>query len=396
MQPVTLTPAQARKLALVSQGFAQPAASRGRRGALAAVERLGYVQIDTISVVARAHHHTLWNRAPGYRPEHLDALVAERAVLEYWAHAAAYLPMEDYRFCLPRMRAIASGQRHWYERDSKLMREILARFRDEGELRAADFDAHTASTGMWNWGPVKRALEQLFMEGEILVTRRDNFQKVFDLPERVLPEGIDTSQPAMDEYAGHLVDRYFDAHGIARAGDVGHLRKGMGPAIREAVTARIEAGALLPARVSGQDDLLVTTDFEMRLARRLPRSQVRLLSPFDNLVIQRDRLARLFGFDYQLECYVPAPKRRHGYFSLPVLWGDRLVARADCKADRATGVFHVHRLTAEPRLRDLDAFAHAAANALEEFAFFNGCRRVLVKRTEPPTLATMLLNALAA
>ncbi len=395
MEPVTLTPAQARKLALVSQGFAAPAGPRGRRGALAAVERLGYVQIDTISVVARAHQHTLWNRVPGYRPEHLDALVADRAVLEYWAHAAAYLPMDDYRFCLPRMRAIASGQRHWYERDSKMMREILARFRDEGELRAADFEEHTASTGMWNWGPVKRALEQLFMEGEILVTRRDSFQKVFDLPERVLPEGIDTSEPTVEEYAGHLVDRYFEAHGIGRAGDVGHLRKGMGPAIREVVTARVEAGALRPARVAGNEGLLVTSDFERRLARRLPRSRARLLSPFDNLVIQRDRLARLFGFDYQLECYVPAPKRRHGYFSLPVLWGDRLVARADCKADRATGVFHVHRLTAEPRLRDLDGFAHAAADALKDFASFNGCGRVVVRRTEPSALGTLLRKAIA-
>ncbi len=384
----------ARRLALSSQGLGDRAFGRSLAGTRAAIRHLSYVQIDTISVVERAHHHTLFNRVPGYRREHLDRLLARREVLEYWAHAAAVLPLEHYRFCLPRMHEVASRKQHWFSHDDAVVREVIARIRAEGAMRAGDFEAHTGTRGMWQWGPVKRALEYLFMDGTLMVTRRESFQKVYDLAERVLPAETDRRMPNDDEYAGHLVDCYLHAHGIARPVEIGYLRRNMREPIRRALAARIESGTLFEAAVRGVDDpFVITADYERRLSRRVSR-RARLLSPFDNLVIQRDRIARLFGFDYQIECYVPEKKRRFGYFCLPVLWRGRLAARVDAKAERAAGVFRIHRVFTEPGLRALDAFADDLAPALRELAAFNGCETLSVDRTRRGA-ETMLARALA-
>lgn len=395
MTAVELSKREARRLALSGQGLGTAIAGRGLAGALAAVERLGYVQIDTISIVERAHHHTLFNRVPGYRRAHLDKLLAGRRLLEYWAHAAAYLPMADYRFCLPRMREVAARRRHWFEHDHRVVDHILARIRAEGALKADDFDGHTGTRGMWQWGPVKRAIEYLFHTGELMVTRRENFQKVYDLPERVLPDGVDTREPSTAEYANHLVSRFLDAHGIARVNEFGHLRRGMGTAIREAVDRRVESGTALPAKVRGIDGgYVVAADFESRLAQRVSSSRAVLLSPFDNLVIQRERIRRLFDFDYQLECYVPGEKRRHGYFCMPVLWRGRLAARLDAKADRAAATFRLFSLTLEDGVDD-GALITALAPAVGKLAAFNDCDRFDVGAVRPRPLGTMLAQALS-
>ena len=204
--------AQLRRIALDRQGLLRTDPfGRGKGAVRRAVENLGYVQIDTISVVARAHHHVLWSRVGNYHPAMLDRLVRERGIFEYWFHAAAWLPMRDYRFALPRMRQL-NGERNWFESsDPRLQREILRRIESEGALRARDFvDPEHRSDGWWEWKPAKQALEQLFMQGEIMVSRRDGFQKVYDLPERVLPDWIDTSLPSPDEYAAYLVDTTLD------------------------------------------------------------------------------------------------------------------------------------------------------------------------------------------
>ena len=393
--PVELSREAARRLALSSQGLGDRAFGRSLAGTRAAIRHLSYVQIDTISVVERAHHHTLFNRVPGYRREHLDRLLARREVLEYWAHAAAILPMEDYRYCLPRMREVSARKRHWFSHDDSMVREVIARVRGEGPMRAGDFEAHTGTRGMWQWGPVKRALEYLFMDGTLMVTRRENFQKVYDLAERVVPAGVDRRMPDEAAYADYLVDRYLGAHGIARATEIGYLRRRMREPVQRALAARIEAGTLVEARVHGvEEPFVVTADFEERLARRVAR-RARLLSPFDNLVIQRDRVNRLFGFDYQVECYVPEKKRRFGYFCLPVLWRGRLAARVDAKADRVEGVFRVHRVYPEPGLRAADAFTADLAAAVRELAAFNRCDEFAVSRARHRGPEALLARALA-
>ncbi|MFT5812054.1 MAG: hypothetical protein ACI9KM_002827, partial [Rubritalea sp.] len=191
-----------RRIALNQQGLLKADSfGRGKQATLRAIEQIGYVQIDTISVVERAHHHVLWSRVSNYKSQYLTELVAERQLFEYWSHAAAWLPMKDYRFSLPRMKQ-ANGDRNWFgDCDKKLIQQVLLRVQHEGALLARDFeDTRKGKKEWWDLKPAKRALEQLFMQGELMVTRREGFQKVYDLPERIIPDWVDTTEPTLEEY----------------------------------------------------------------------------------------------------------------------------------------------------------------------------------------------------
>ncbi len=353
---------------------------RGKQATLRAIERLGYVQIDTISVVERAHHHVLWSRVDNYRPAFLDRLVSERKLFEYWSHAAAWLPMSDYRFALPRMRQL-NGERNWFgDCDKKLKHEILKRIEIDGPLRARDFDdPQHRSSGWWQWKPAKQTLEQLFMQGELMVSARHGFQKVYDLPERVLPDWVDTSPPDVEEFAAHLIDSSLRAHGFTTLTSITYLRKGqkLRAAVRRQLDARIESELL--TCVDPGNGTQVYIDPEL-LERRAPqgRAQLHILSPFDNVIIQRQRGRELFDFDYQIECYLPEPKRVHGYFCLPVLYRDRFVGRVDCKAHRSSRRLEIKALHIENRVDE--AFPERFGQALACFAAFNGCDRIFGAR----------------
>ena len=375
--PVSLAPDEARKLVLLSQGVLTPE-RRGRAvdATLGILRHLGYVQIDTISVVERAHHHTLWIRNPRYRHAHLDQLLAAGEVFEYWSHAAAWLPMRDYRFALPRMLTERQGAGRWHRKNPRLMRQVLDRIRSEGPLMSRDFeDSKPGSRAMWEWKPAKYALEQLFIEGRIMTRRREGFNKVYDLAERVLPPGVDTSPPDAETYGRYLVETYLRANGLGRIPEFIHLRKGMRETVEQVVGKMLVEGELVESVARGHRWLMFPHATGL-LDRPLPRERARLLSPFDNLVIQRRRIGDLFDFDYQLECYVPAEKRTYGYFVMPVLWRGRLVARVDLKAHRDRGVLEMRNLVAEKSLRARDRFARALAASLGEFAAFNGCSTV--------------------
>ncbi|MEM0897022.1 MAG: crosslink repair DNA glycosylase YcaQ family protein, partial [Verrucomicrobiota bacterium] len=263
----------ARKLVLLSQGL-PPAKGSGTatEATHAAIERLGYVQIDTISVVERAHHHTLWNRNPRYRPGQLDALVEKGKVFEYWSHAAAYLPMRDYRFSLPRKNALARGkENHWFERDVKMEKAVLQRIASEGPLMARDF-AHggTAKAGEWKAKPAKQALENLFMQGDLMCARRVNFQKVYDLTDRVLPAGTITDEPEEEEYVRHLVVRYLEANGLGRAAEVAYLLKGRKRAVTRVMEEMASADELRCIRAGDQNYFALPESLEL-LGKRLSR-----------------------------------------------------------------------------------------------------------------------------
>ncbi|AKJ30926.1 winged helix-turn-helix domain-containing protein [Caldimonas brevitalea] len=365
-----------RRLALARQGLMSPQPfGKGLAGACRAIEHLGYVQIDSLSVVERAHHHTLWARVPGYRPEHLTGLIRERRVFEYWFHAASYLPMRDFRFALPRMSAYRSRTHHG---DPRLAQEILARVRGEGPLRVRDLESRQDGPGnWWNWGPGRRALDQLFMQGDLMVRERNGIEKLYDLTENVLPAGLDLREPTLPEYAEHLLDTTLRAHGVVTWKQVLHLKTGQ--PLKEAMRGVIRDRMAQRRLVALHDDGLSDGYAEPDALERVPKaaaSRVRLLSPFDNAVIHRDRLSQLFGFDYRLECYVPAPKRRFGYFCLPVIYGDRFIGRADCKAHRAEKRFEVLSLHLEDRTVDVDLFLPSLAEALQPLAAFNGCEVV--------------------
>ena len=358
------------------------------------VRRLGYVQIDTIAVVERAHHHVLWTRLPTtYEASQLDrAQGEERQLLEYWSHAAAYLPMEDYRFCLPRMAASRRRHAAWLRAHKTLTQRVMQRIRAEGPLRAADFEAepgHRAGP-WWDWKPAKLALEYLFHAGDLLVTYRRGFQKYFDLAERVLPSHVTTTRPTPLAYGRHLMRRTLDCHGLATEKEITYLKPYARTAVRQAVQAMTEQGALLPVTVEGlQEVYFVQPDHLEQTLTVSPVSAptaapVRLLSPFDNLVIQRKRLQQLFGFHYQIECYVPAAKRQFGYFCLPILWDERFVGRVDPKAHRSTGRLEVLSCSVDSELHGKADFWMAFSQALQTFATFNGCTSVMWPNpTEP-------------
>ncbi|NND82986.1 MAG: winged helix-turn-helix domain-containing protein [Gammaproteobacteria bacterium] len=373
---VSLKPQQARKLALLAQGVHRPRQfGRGLPATRRAIEHLGYIQIDTIAVVERAHHHTMWSRVNNYQLSHLDRLQRDKCIFEYWSHAAAYLPMRDYRFSLPRKHAIASGDKHWYDKDPKLAKQVLQRIEREGPLQSRDFEhVRRGANQWWEWKPAKRALEQLFMEGALMISHREGFQKVYDLTERVLPPNIDTTLPSEEEHHDHLINSYLRAHGLGNATQMGYLLKGQRARLQQRCIDLTEDGQLLEVEVNGES-FFVLPDFEQLLAKPLSRNRVAILSPFDNLVIQRKRAVALFGFDYQIECYVPAAKRRYGYFCLPLLWGHRFAGRMDAKIDRSSGVLHVLSLHLEEGI-DAREFKAALQPALDEFIKFNQGDRV--------------------
>lgn len=383
---------QARKLVLLSQKL--PPAAKKTGGAvsatLAAIEHLGYIQIDTISVIERAHHHTLWNRNPRYKTTHLDQLIESKKVFEYWSHAAAYLPMRDYRFSLPRKQAIASGeQNHWYERDHQLMKLVLERIAAEGPLMARDFEYSGKKSGEWRSKPAKRALEYLFMQGELMVPYRDKFHKVYDLTERVLPEGVDTSLPNPEEYCRFLITRYLQANGLGQAAEIAYLLKNTKPLVAEAMREMVLSGEVLQVRVGATTYYVLPASLEL-LSKPLKRSKLKILSPFDNLLIQRRRMQALFGFDYLLECYLPQPKRQYGYFSLPILWDGKLVARMDCKTERKKALLHIQHLALESRPINTEPFSLALHKELISFMQFNNCSNLRLHRTTPASLKPML------
>ena len=400
----------ARRIAAWASGL-PPAFGSGREGAAAALRRLGSLQIDTISVVERAHLHVLWSRAPNAGADPIAALEAEpRLAFEYWSHAAAYLPLEEYRFSLSRMERIRSQGHAWFRADQGAVDYVLGRIRAEGPLRAQDFaEPMKGPRGWWDWKPAKVALEYLFHSGALAVATRRGFQKVYDLPERALPSDLDARRPSPAEEAARHVDRAVSSLGLFARDEVAYLRKdGLG-GIDAELAARVEAGSLVeveveaPAGSSGsasgrrRGPVRYASPAALEAAAALPTRpapRAFILSPFDPLVIDRRRLARLFGLDYQVECYVPAAKRRFGYFALPVLFRDGFgdfgfAALADARADRRAKVLELRRLSLEPfeaatapggprrRRATLEReFAAALAAELGRFAAFNGAERV--------------------
>lgn len=388
----TLSLAAARRLAVHAQGLGQPwSLSRGKEGAAEVVERLGYVQIDTISVIERAHNHVLGTRVRSYRSAMINELLVGRRVFEYWAHAAAYLPIEDYRYYLPRMRTFYKWkvEDEFRKENKKLIKQVYRRVKKEGPLVAADFEHEEGQRGAWwDWKPAKRALEVLFNTGDLMVTARDKFRRVYDVAERVVPDGIDTSEPSEEEAARHFARRALQGHGIATLAEVRKMFNNRGA--KEALCEMRDDGEVVVLRVGGEEErsyALASTLEE--LPSRLSGG-VQLLSPFDNFIIDRDRLIRLFDFDYKIECYTPAPKRKYGYFTLPILWKGKLVGRLDPKADRKTKVFHVRNLVLEPGCKSSEALAAGLKKAIAQFAKFNGSEEVVVEKTEPRGLKRML------
>ncbi len=357
------------------------------------------MQIDTISVVERAHHHVLRSRVPNADTETIARLLKKRDIFEYWAHAAAFLPMADYRYSLPYKASVRAGESHWFKNhsDRKLMGELMARIEHDGPLMSRDLeDPRETRTGWWDWKPAKRALEHLYMQGDLMVTERRGFQKTYDLPERVVPAGIDTSMPTIEEFAEHVIDRQLAAHGAVSLKGITYLRrdKALRNAVKAAVQAAVAAGTLLELKLPDGQVFLTRPESWQSGAPRVDR-QLRILSPFDNLIIQRERLQSLFAFDYQIECYVPAAKRQYGYFCLPLLYRDEFVGRIDCKAHRKQKRLELIAVHLCHKAHESEAVVDGLAAALPAFKAFQGCTEVTLGTVTPPALKEPLARALA-
>jgi uncharacterized protein YcaQ len=392
---ITLSKEEAVQLALDAQGIGRPVKSGGKAGALKTIRHLGYVQLDTLAVVARAHHHTLWTRTEKYLEDHLGELMREKKIFEYWSHAAAFLPMEDFRFSLVRKNEFLAGRKHWFAKDKKIHKYVLDKIKAEGPLQSKDFDTDKRRGSWFDWKPAKIALEQLFQDGSLMVVERKGFQKVYDISERVLPASTDTTVPSQEEFAAHLIRSTIRANGIASLKDMTHLRKGMGPVVEKVLKKLIAGNEIVPVMIIGSKESYY------QFQQPNPKFEIRdsnvatILSPFDNAIIRRDRLKDLFEYDFMLECYLPEHKRKFGYFCLPVLYNNKFIGKFDPKADRATGIFYVKSFYLEQAPKDMDAFLASFAASLKEFAKFNGCDKIVVEKTVPGKMKAVLKKLLS-
>lgn len=381
MSHLHLTPDHARALHLHAQGLATPPRRKASKAdVLAAIRRMALLQIDTISVVARSPYLVLFSRLGHYDPAWLDALLAEGALFEYWAHEACFVPSEDYRLLRHRMLdPAAMGWKfsvEWMQKHHAEIDALVEHIRGHGPVRSRDFERQGGKgNGWWDWKPEKRHLEVLFSSGRLMVRERQNFQRVYDLAERVLPGWDDARDlPTPEAAQRDMVRASCRALGIVKSGwvaDYYRLRRGKYDALLHQLA---DEGELLPARIEGWPHQVFVHHSlrEAALDDSLRATATTLLSPFDPVVWDRKRASELFGFDYRIECYTPAAKRQFGYFVLPVLSRGRLVGRLDAKAHRAQGVFEVKALYLEAGVRQTQRLRDDLLRALQRAADWHG------------------------
>ncbi len=323
---------------------------------------LGYVQLDSIQTVARAHHHILWSRNQHYREPVLARLHADRAVFEHWTHDAAAIPLAFYphwHHQFDRMRERIARSAHWDKRlpDRSVIKTVRGRIEREGPLMVRDFEGKERPPGgWWAWSPEKAALEYLWFTGDLTTHGRQGFQKIYDLAERVIPAPLHTERSDRDQCVDWACREALARLGFGSAKDIQQFWD-MLPL--ETVKGWIEANrtSLIAVEIEPSDGGRVLAgwalpDIEAHLdAAPEPTSRLRLLNPFDPLIRDRTRLERIFGFSYRIEVFVPKPKRVYGYYVYPMLEGARLVGRADIIADRKAGVLCVQGLWFEPGVR---------------------------------------------
>ena len=402
MTELQLTIAGARALHLAAQGMLQPRRRKATKpDVIAAIRQMGMLQIDTISVVARSPYLVLWSRLGDYDPGWLEQHLAEGLLFEYWAHEACFVPIEDYG--LYRHRMIDPGAMGWKYSETWMreraaeVAQVLAHIRENGPARSSDFERSDGKAGgWWEWKPEKRSLEVLFTSGALMIARRHNFQRVYDLAERVHPSWDDSQMPPMDEARRQFALRTVKAIGACKAAWIPDYHRTRRP--HADAEALADAGLLIRVRVSGWDEPVYIHPDHRELAGRaaagsLAPTVTTLLSPFDPIVWDRKRALELFDFDYRLECYTPAAKRRYGYFTLPILRRGVLAGRIDAKAHRREGVFELKSVVLEPGVRISERFILDVAAAVLRCARWHACPVVKVTQAAPEAFGPMLSGA---
>lgn len=388
---------------LAAQGLLKrPEQPATKAAVLETIRRMNLLQIDTIHVVARSPYLVLWSRLGDYEQRWLDELLAEGALFEYWAHEACFIPIEDY----PLFRSFMGNRRfyprtsRWIETHQAEIEHLLSHIRTNGPVRSADFvRTDGKGGGWWDRKPEKVALEMLYTAGELMIARRHNFQRIYDLRERVLP-GWNTTEPlSVEEVRRVYALNTVRALGVTQDKWISDYYRTKKTETQPIVKALANEGALVHVEVEGwktpgyihPDNLSLA---EEAAADKLEPELTTLLSPFDPLVWDRTRASELFNFDYRIECYTPAPKRRYGYFTLPILHRGELVGRLDPKAHRQTKIFEVKALHLEPGLAITDELVAGIAGALRECAIWHKTPEVVIRHSDPPEFGPLLQRAL--
>ena len=342
-QPVLLTKAQARQLWLRAQRLDTAAPfGEGPEATAAAVEHLGYVQIDTINVIERCHHHILWNRIPGYRRADLrQAQSVDKSVFEYWTHALSYIPAKDFRFFIAAMKRHRRDGHKWFASVSTAdLRKVMTLIRKDGALTIRDIEDDVLVEKEHLWAsrkPSKRALQLAFYTGALTISERNGMLKTYDLMERHFGWDKLPRPASAKDISNYLLDRALRAQGIVSLDSICHLDAKNKSAIRQLIQSRVRRNELVPVSLEGSGKLEHWARLEdIDGAGEQASEMVHILSPFDPLIIQRKRLQLFFDYTHRFEAYLPKEKRVFGYFALPVLVGDQIVAAIDLKTDRKT------------------------------------------------------------
>ncbi len=396
MKPLSLD--AVRGLMIAAQGLHDRPQPRATKKAVRSIIRQMHVlQIDTINVIARSPYLVLWSRLGDYNPRWLDDLLAEGALFEYWSHAACFLPIEEYPLYRHLYDSWLGGRAHqWLDEHAAVAKRVMDHIQAHGEARSSDFERTDGQKTNWfNWKEEKIALEYLFYAGELMVRKRHNFQRIYDLRERVLA-GVE-ELPALSPAEAHdqFVLSTIQALGVTKAEWIADYFRLYKADVNAALKRLEKQGRLTKVEVEGWNapgyiHPANRKHVEAAAKGKIPRSKTTFLSPFDPLVWDRKRALDLFGFDYKIEVYTPAPKRKYGYFTLPILYNNALIGRIDPKAHRKEGVFEVKALHFEPGVVVDDALVAEVKAALQACAAWHKTPQVIVRYASKPGLAKRL------
>ncbi|NJD59098.1 MAG: winged helix-turn-helix domain-containing protein [Anaerolineae bacterium] len=405
-----------RTMALHAQGLTRPTAADTTpdiRDIKRMVEQLNYVQIDTLNLIQRAQYIVLWSRLGSYTPTDLDRLVyvpEERVLFEGVQGVAAILPLKDYRYQLPEFDKRREGLVRWYTKwldqqgSHELVSVVYERIKQEGALKASDFVYDGPRRGSWwDWKPAKVALEYLFTRGDLMIANRVNFQRVYDLTERVLPGWVDTRMPRLQERDRYWIEQGLLALGICLPNQIAeyayHMRRALPKGVRQEL---LDEGVIVPLQAvlaDGQQYEMVVHHGQLQIMQQVADGAIRaerttFLSFFDNLFWCRGRDLQVWGYRNIIESYVKAENRKYGYFCQSILHKDRIVGRFDPKLERKTSVLRLKALYLEPGVAPDEELVAGVATAMRDFLSFHKAKELVIERSEPCEFGEKLLKSI--
>ncbi len=414
---MTIYPLSAvRTLALHAQGLVNPNQVDSIPDLAAinkTVDQVNYIQIDTLNLIQRAQYITLWSRLGNYEPIDFDRLIyspENRLLFEGVQSVAAIIPLKDYRYQLPGIDKRRISLSDWYQKmidgqeNSELVSMVRERIRQEGGLRSSDFEYHGPKRGSWwNWKPAKFALEYLFATGELMIANRINFQRVYDLTERVLPQWVDTRPPTLEQRDRYWIEQGVLALGICELNQIAeyayHMRRALPKPLKNEI---LDEGLVIPVTAVLADgethELVVHRDWFETLERvadgEIQAKRTTFLSFFDNLFWCRGRDMQVWGYRNIIESYNKAADRKYGYFCQSILHHERLVGRFDPKLERKTGVLRIKAIYLEPGVNPDEELVSGVVTAMRDFMAFHKAKELVIEKSEPAEFGARLMKAI--